>query len=92
MRRWLLRAAIVVASFVLACSVSTIEPPRVEIVDRAQYRLMNGDIAYFVTVGRRRPDGSWDQITVRVSHITFIQLRDRSEACVYAGGQLRPCP
>jgi hypothetical protein len=93
MRR-LLVAAILVAAFVLgfACTSATLAPPRVEIIERVQFRLLNGDIGYLLTVGRRTPDGRWEQVTVRVSQIVFIQLRDRSEACIYAGGQLRPCP
>jgi hypothetical protein len=90
MRRATSLACAVVLAVGMSCASTP--PPRFDIVDRSEARLLNGDIAYYVTLGRREPDGSWRQQKVRVPHITYRMLAGRSEACLYAGPVIRPCP
>lgn len=81
---------VLLALTMLACTTTT-SAPRFDIVDRDQQRLLNGDIAYFVTLAwREEGTGAYRSERIRVGQMTYMQLKDRAEACLYANG-IRPC-
>ncbi len=89
--RQLLKASILAAALTLACATSTAfdNAPRFEIVGREQTRRMDGEISYWLVLGFRDANGYRSE-RIRVGQMVYLQLKDRSEACLYTNG-IRPC-
>jgi hypothetical protein len=90
--RAILRAGVLGIVFTLACATSTSRDsaPRFEIVDREQARMLNGDIAYYLILGWRERGGAYHSERIRVSHMTFMRLQNRADACLTTAG-VGPC-
>lgn len=54
----------------------------VMIVDRGVDRSFDGDQTHWLTVGRWDEAGVYEQFRITVPAIVYVQLRDRSEACL----------